>query len=384
MEYDIKLQHKAGRQMIIADALSRRADYDHSKEGKDEEKPVTALPEELWIRLLDMELQDAVAKAQVNDELALEVLRKFSTPLNPPEKWTIETDPNGSKILFYDQRMYVPDDLLLRKKIVSDHHDTSVGGHMGTLTTVRSIRSSYFWPGLQHFVRNYIAGCAICQQFKVSTKPTRLLLYPIPSGSHRLFGSIGMDFMTDLLTSMDGYDSIMVTVDHGLSKGAIFIPCNKKGLTSEHTAQLFIDNVYSRFGLPDKIITDRGTQFEATFFQEICKLLGIKSAMTTAFHPQANGGTERVNREIQVYLSIFCINNPSSWSNAFKKAEFVYNNRTHADRTQTPFELMYGEAPKAIPEAFSYSEYPSLKLGSINFENGDKKPLSRTNTLKKG
>ena len=135
-----------------------------------------------------------------------------------------------------------------------------------------------------------------------------------------------MDFITDLLTSIDGYDSIMVMVDYGLSKGAIFTPCNKKGLTSKHTTKLFIDNIYSRFGLPDKIITDCGTQFEATFFQEICKLLGIKSSMMTAFHPQANGGTEQVNREIQVYLPIFCINNPSSWSNTLKKAEFVYNN----------------------------------------------------------
>ena len=142
---------------------------------------------------------------------------------------------------------------------------------------------------------------------------------------------------------------------------ALFTPCNKKGLTSERTAQLFINNVYSRFGLPDKIITDWGTQFEATFFQEICKLLGIKSAMMTAFHPQVNGGIEWVNREIQVYLSIFCINNPSSWSNVLKKAEFVYNNQTHADCTQTLFELMYGEAPKAIPEAFSHSEYPSAQ-----------------------
>ena len=174
---------------------------------------------------------------------------------------------------------------------------------MGTLATVRSIRSSYFWPGLQHFVQNYIAGCAICQQFKVSMKPTRPLLYPILTGSHQLFRSIGMDFITDLSTSMDRYDSIMVTVDHGLSKGAIFTPCNKKGLTSEHTAQLFINNVYSHFGLPNKIITNCGTQFKATFFQEICKLLGIKSAMMTAFHLQANGGTERVNREIQVSVA---------------------------------------------------------------------------------
>ena len=135
----------------------------------------------------------------------------------------------------------------------------------------------------------------------------------------------------------------------------------KRGLTSEHTAQLFINNIYSHFGLPNKIITNQETQFEATFFQEICKLLGIKSAMMTAFHPQANGETKWVNREIQVYLSIFCINNPSSWSNALKNAKFFYNNQTYADCTQTLFELMYGEAPKAILEAFSHLEYPNTQ-----------------------
>jgi len=61
--------------------------------------------------------------------------------------------------------------------------------------------------------------------------------------------------------------------------------------------------------------------------------------MTTAFHPQTNTGTERVNREIQMYLSIFCINNLTSWALALKKAEFVYNNRPHADQTQSPFKL---------------------------------------------
>ena len=131
--------------------------------------------------------------------------------------------------------MYIPDDLLLWRKIVSDHHDTLVGGHTGTFAIVRSIWSSYFLPGLQHLMQNYITGCAICQQFKVSTKPTRPLLYPIPSKSHWLFRSIGIDFMIDLPTSTDRYDSIMVAVDYGLGKGAIFTPCNKKDLTSEHT-----------------------------------------------------------------------------------------------------------------------------------------------------
>ena len=83
--------------------------------------------------------------------------------------------------------------------------------------------------------------------------------------------------------------------------------------------------------------------------------------MTTAWHPQTNGGTECVNCEIQLFLSIFCINNPSSWITALKKAEFIYNNRTHADQTQTPFELWYGQAPRAIPTAFDYLDYPKTK-----------------------
>ena len=89
------------------------------------------------------------------------------------------------------------------------------------------------------------------------------------------------------------------------------------------------------------------------------KLIGVKTKLTTTFHPQTNGGTEQVNRKIQLYLSIFYINNPESWSQALKKAEFTYNNRTHADREKTPFELMYGSTPKAIIEPYLEKDEPT-------------------------
>ena len=76
--------------------------------------------------------------------------------------------------------------------------------------------------------------------------------------------------MSDLPLTKDGFDSIMVTVDHGLSKGIILSPCTKKGLNAERTADIFINNIFSRFGLPDKLMTDRGTQFEGEFFKELC------------------------------------------------------------------------------------------------------------------
>ena len=104
-----------------------------------------------------------------------------------------------------------------------------------------------------------------------------------------------MDFMTGLPPSPEGYDSIMVVVDHGLTKGVVLIPTTNSGLTAKKTAQLYLDNIYTRFGLSESIISNRGPQFNLEFWKELMELLGIKTKLTTTFHPQANGGTERVN-----------------------------------------------------------------------------------------
>jgi hypothetical protein len=168
-----------------------------------------------------------------------------------------------------------------------------------------------------------------------------------------------MDLITDLPPA-DGFDSILVVVDQGLSKGVILAPCNKS-LTSEGTAQLLLENLYKRFGLPDKIISDRGPQFASKAFVELLKLLGIKSALSTAYHPQTDGTTERVNQEIEAYLSIYCTSHPEGWTQALHTLEFTHNNRRHADRQHTPFELMFGESPVAIPLSYENTKYPAME-----------------------
>ena len=175
----------------------------------------------------------------------------------------------------------------------------------------------------------------------------------------RPFANCSMDMITDLPIS-EGYDSILAVVDQGLMKGVILIPCNKT-LTADQCAKLLLDNVYKRFGLMDKIISDQGPQFAAKSFLELLKLLKIKSALTTAYHPQSDGATERVNQEIEAYISIFCTNNPENWSNMLSTMEFTHNNRRHADRLHTPFELMLGITPVAIPVAFEHTKYPSIE-----------------------
>jgi hypothetical protein len=168
-----------------------------------------------------------------------------------------------------------------------------------------------------------------------------------------------MDLITDLPLT-EKYDSILVVVDQGLSKGVILIPCNKT-LTSEDTARLLLENLYKRFGLPDKIISDRGPQFASKAFIELLKLLGIRSALSTAYHPQTDGTTERVNQEIEAYLSIYCASHPEEWPQALHTLEFTHNNRRHADRQHTPFELMFGESPIAIPLSFENTKYPTME-----------------------
>jgi hypothetical protein len=96
-------------------------------------------------------------------------------------------------------------------------------------------------------------------------------------------------------------------------------------------------------------------------FRELPKLLGITSSLTTAYHPQSDGAMERVNQEIEAYLSIYCISNPENWSKTLGTLEWTHNNRRHAHRTNTPFELIQGETLIAIPLSFEHTKYPAIE-----------------------
>lgn len=369
-EYDIHLVHVPGSQMVQSDALSRRPDL--CPETDDDNKDITLLPEGLFIRLIDTELQERILGAKKMDFDAADAIKLLfeDTPdaRRDMDSWTVETK-DGQNMLFYKGKAYIPDDLELRREVVRKHHDVITAGHPGELATFNSIADNYYWPGMRTFVKKYVKGCAECQQFKINRNPTKVSLNPIPaSGAKRPFAQISWDLITDLPKSGDHkYDSILVVVDHGLTKGVILTPC-KKTIKADGVADILLRKIYTRFGLPDKIISDRDPRFTAHAFQELLKRLEIQSAMSTTAHPQTDGATERSNQEIEAYLSIYCTLHPETWSQALPILEFTYNNRRHADRTQTPFELIMGTAPKAIPEAFDKSSFPSTneRLKSLN------------------
>ena len=128
---------------------------------------------------------------------------------------------------------------------------------------------------------------------------------PIPTEAGALpFEDVTMDLITQLPKS-EGKDAIFVVVDKGISKGAVFIPCTSD-ITAEETSKLYIEHVWKRFGLPQRQISDRGSQFAAAFTRELLKELGVQQRMSTAYHPQTDGETERVNQELEQYIRAFC------------------------------------------------------------------------------
>jgi len=372
-QFDLKLIHVPGTQMVQSDALSRRADL--CPEDGNDNTDVILLPDYLFVNMIDADLHDAISKATEEDDTVIEALKALKDGTPPPLRSSLVDWKIEDGIVFYKGRCYVPADINLRREILKKYHDSIPAGHPGHYKTLELIRRDYWWPGMYTFTKQYVEGCATCQQTKVNTHPTTPPLHPIKAPSNAFpFAQISMDFVTDLPLSQ-GFDSLLVVVDQGLTKGVILIPCNKT-IDAIGTSKLLHQNVYRRFGLPDKIISDRGPQFAAATTLELGRILGIKIALSTAYHPQTDGETERVNQETEAYLRIFCGNNPEKWSELLPNAEFAHNQRIHSARNASPFYLLMGYHPKAVPTAYPRTNIPAVEQRILELQKARDEALA--------
>jgi len=149
----------------------------------------------------------------------------------------------------------------------------------------------------------------------------------------KLWAHISADFITKLPLAQ-GYNSILVVVDW-LTKIVYFIPTTEK-TTAEGLARLFRDNVWKLHRLLESIISDKGPQFAAGLIRELNRILGIKSKLSTAFHPQTDGQIERVNQEFEQYLRMFIDHRQEQWPEWLETAKFAYNNKAHSSLGSCP------------------------------------------------
>ena len=154
-----------------------------------------------------------------------------------------------------------------------------------------------------------------------------------------------MDFITKLPMSQ-GYDSILTVTDHDCSKAVILIPC-RETITAEGVAGLYVKHVFTRYGLPSKIISDRNPRFASKFTRTLCEGLQIRQNISTAYHPRTNGQSEHTNQWLEQYLRFWVDECQRDWALYLPIAEFVHNSWPHKTTRESPFFLLMGYNPRA-------------------------------------
>ena len=319
------------------DALSRRED--HAVGIQDDNKMVLIIPPE---QIASTTLQIVTDADDIRNRIRDATVRiRESDVITLYKKHGICKDQDG--ILFTRSgKMYIPEDRDLRMEIVRLHHDTPIPGHPGMEKTLELMQRSYTWPGMPALVKDYISRYDCCTRFKGSNQapPGKLKLLNTPPGPWK---EISVDFIMDLPES-EGFDSILVVVDR-FSKEVEFIPCTKS-VSALDTAKLYLRHVWKHHGLPTGIVLDRGPQFASQVMKDICKRLGIQPRLSTAYHPQTDRQTERINRDLQQYLRIFTSEKQNEWVSWLPLAQFSYNTKKQLSTEKSPFEVTRSYQPK--------------------------------------
>ena len=202
----------------------------------------------------------------------------------------------------------------------------------------------FWWPDLQKWVEAYVKGCAECQQNKPRSHPPRIPPFQIPTLTNTLlFQTISLDLITQLPPSR-GYDAILMIIDHGCTRAALFLPC-KTTIMGEGVAKLHMDNVYRWFGLPTKVISDRDPRFTSHFAKGLTQILNVQQNISTAFHPQTDGLTERKNQWVEGYLRHLTSAQQDNWADWLAIAMVVHNHFSNATTKVAPIQVLLGYHP---------------------------------------
>ncbi|GJP40902.1 hypothetical protein CLOM_g566 [Closterium sp. NIES-68] len=239
-------------------------------------------------------------------------------------------------------KIWVPNYPPLRRLLLEEYHDVLYAGHFGSNKTLTGIAKHYYWPHLADDVQKFVTLCDTCQRMKSSKQKKAGLLQPLPV-PEQPWQVVSVDFITGLPPTTSGHDAILVVIDK-FSKMGHFIPTHTTARTEE-TAQLFIRYIISQHGIPTTLISDRDPKFTSKFWKELMSLLGTKLALSSAYHLQTDGQTERPNQIVEQLLRAACKDEISKWDLHLPVLEFAYNNATHAATGQTPFFLCYGRHP---------------------------------------
>ncbi|UYV74416.1 hypothetical protein LAZ67_11003491, partial [Cordylochernes scorpioides] len=362
-EFDISIVYKNGKRHQDADCLSRSPLPQSSEDNIPELSSITDIRKE---QRSDVQTKKIIQEIDSKSESGYKIIDGILYRKN--------YDPMGKPWL-----LVVPKQM--RVDILREAHDAPMAGHLGFVKTYDRVRRKYFWPGLHRSVRQYVAHCRECQRRKGSTERPPGQLVPIPPVS-RPFEKIGIDLLGRFPTSNDGNKWTVVATDY-LTRYAMTkaIPNG----SSEEVGKFIVEDVILKHGAPRELISDRGRTFISHTIRDINNLCGTAHRFTSAYHPQTNGLTERLNKTLGDMLSMYVDVDQRNWDSVLPYVTFAYNTAKQETTGFSPFYLVHGrDVETPLDTILTYREEANLEdyVESLVTNAEDARQLARLNILK--
>ncbi|KAD4180494.1 hypothetical protein E3N88_29085 [Mikania micrantha] len=319
-DYDCEILYHPGKANVVADALSR----------KEECEPIKVKVMKLVITSGLIEQIKEAQKEALKEE-------NWKRDRIKGQAYNLDEDNRGLKTRW--GRVWIPPTCPLKSTLLEEAHKSKYSIHPGATKMYRDLRVNYWWPGMKRDVVKHVEKCLTCMQVKAEHQKPYGKLQPLEIPLWK-WEHITMDLITKLPKTRKGYDTIWVVVDR-LTKSAHFLPI-RESYSSEKMAETYVREVVSRHGVPVTIVSDRDTRFTSHFWRNFQEELGTKLLISTAYHPQTDGQSERTIQTLEDMLRACIIDFGGSWDDYLPLAEFSYNNSYHSSIGMPPYEMLYG------------------------------------------
>ena len=379
-QFCFKIEYRPGKEAVVPDALSRREQDVPAHDGDLRllERERVLIPPDLFVNVSGLSLPNPFA--QDSEELKLlweEALQDdvVGTAYNETRKAVIDGERGFPKhlelkmaigecqvtegFLRYRERLWLPSYEPLTTRVLQKVHDSYLGGHPGRDATISLLSRQFFWNNMNSDTRRFLRNCHVCGRTTIWRDKKKGLLKPLPIPD-RVWTEISMDFVTDLVPGERTGATVLLVITDRFGKGTILVPVPQGSWDAEGFAALFLDQYVSHHWIPKAITSDRGVQFVNGFWKKLCELLKIERRLSTAYHPETDGATERRNQEVETYLRTFVAYNQTDWDKLLPMAQIALNNRPAATTGVPPFFLTHGWHPNNIdvPEPAGNTENP--------------------------
>ncbi len=217
-------------------------------------------------------------------------------------------------------------------------------GHLGARKTLEYVRRWFWWPQVSKDVEDFCKSCGPCQVSKPSKErpPGWVHTMPVP---RRPWESVGMDF-SGLYPEIGGYNYILLVICW--MTGMVHIIPTRTDVTAKQVAELYVREIVRLHGIPESVVSDRDARFTSQFWTELSSLLGQRLLMSSSYHPQTDGSSERAIQTMSQVLRALVLDFGSSWVDQLPLVEFAMNSAVHESTGFAPFELNYGWLPRMI------------------------------------